>query len=95
MPLSLLTLESTVSRQADILAAPVGDEIVLASIDAGLFCGLDEIGADLWRRLSQPCTVAALAAAMAEAYDGAPDEIAEDVVAALGRLHEAGFVTVT
>jgi len=91
---SSLTLDSVVRQSPDILSAGIGDEIVLASVAVGVFCGMDEVGADLWRRIAEPCKVADLAASLAEAYDGPKEDIAADVVATLKRLFDEGFVIV-
>jgi hypothetical protein len=94
MPSSSLTIDSVVSQKADVLSAAIGDEIVLASVPAGMFCGMDDIGADLWARIATPRKVRDLVAALATSYDGQAEQISEDVLATLKRLHDQGFVDI-
>ncbi|MBF0375281.1 MAG: PqqD family protein, partial [Alphaproteobacteria bacterium] len=58
------------------------------SVDRGVYCGLDAIGSDIWRRLEQPIRVDALCADLARDYDAPDETIAADVLALLARLLE-------
>ncbi|HEY0836221.1 MAG TPA: PqqD family protein [Azospirillum sp.] len=81
-----------VHRVANVLSAEVDGEAVLMSIEKGFYFGLDDIGSDVWRRLEEPVGVAALAAALAEDYDGDPAVIEHDVLALLSDMAANGLV---
>lgn len=81
-----------VHRVADVLSAEVDGEAVLMSIEKGLYFGLDEIGSDVWRRLETPVEIAALAASLAEDYDGDSTVIENDLIALLSDMAANGLV---
>ncbi|HYH21262.1 MAG TPA: PqqD family peptide modification chaperone [Azospirillum sp.] len=89
-----LDRSARVQRVADVLSAEVDGEAVLMSIEKGFYFGLDDIGSDVWRRLEEPVGVAALAAALAEDYDGDPAVIEHDVIALLTDMAANGLVEV-
>lgn len=77
---------TVISRSPSVLAAEVEGEIVMMSIERGSYFGLDDIGSDVWKRIEQPCTFAALIDGLAAAYDADRATIAADVRALLDRM---------
>jgi hypothetical protein len=75
-----------ISRSPSVLTAEVDGEIVMMSIERGRYFGLDDIGSDIWKRLEQPCSFAALVDRLAADYDADRATIAADVEALLGRM---------
>lgn len=90
-----LTRQSVVRWRGAPLSADVDNETVLMSIDSGRYYGLDEVGGDVWRRLTTPTSVGAVCQALGEDYDGDPAQIEHDVIALLIRLREEGLIEVT
>src|ERR1700724_865265 len=75
-----------ISRSSSVLTAEVDGEIVMMSIEQGRYFGLDDIGSDIWKRIEQPCSFAALIDRLAADYDADRATIAADVQAMLGRM---------
>jgi Coenzyme PQQ synthesis protein D (PqqD) len=75
-----------ISRSPSVLAAEVGGEIVMMSIERGSYFGLDAIGSDIWNRIEPPCSFAALIDGLAAEYDGDRATIATDVRLLLDRM---------
>jgi hypothetical protein len=75
-----------ISRSPSVLTAEVDGEIVMMSIEQGRYFGLDDIGSDIWKRIEQPCSFAALIDRLAADYDADRATIAADVQAMLGRM---------
>ncbi|HYD69826.1 PqqD family protein [Azospirillum sp.] len=90
----ILDRSARVQRVTDVLSAEVDGEAVLMSIEKGCYFGLDDIGSDVWRRLEEPVGIAALAASLADDYDGDPAVIERDVIALLSDMAANGLVTV-
>lgn len=89
-----ITASSTVARIPHALFAEVDDEVLIMNTEAGLYHGLNDIGADVWRRLTEPVKVADLCSELAAKYDGAPDDIERDVLGLLGQLDKRGLIEV-
>lgn len=65
-----MNISSKVRRCAKVLEAEVDGEIVVMSAVSGGYCGLDDIGTEVWRRLAQPAAVGELCVALADIFDG-------------------------
>jgi hypothetical protein len=81
-----------ISRSPSVLAAEVDGEIVMMSIEQGRYFGLDDIGSDIWKRIEQPCSFAALVDGLVADYDAERGTIAADVTALLARMAEQDVV---
>jgi len=94
MPASL-SLSSTVQWSNDQIAATVDREVVILSVERGSYYGLDEIGSEIWEKMSNPVRVDALCDLLAANYDAERGTIERDVLALLERLVAEGLVSVT
>lgn len=88
-----ITTRSIVSRKSGILNADVGDEVVLMSVDAGQYYGLDDIASKVWHRLAESTCVADLVRDLSTAYEGDPTVIETDVLRLLETLGEMELIT--
>jgi hypothetical protein len=86
-------LNATLSRNADILHAPVGtEEAVMMSIDAGKYYGVNAVGARLWELLETPKTIAQLCAQICEEFDVDAQTCETEVLKFIGELIDNGIV---
>jgi hypothetical protein len=61
---------TTLSRNSDILHAPVGSEdAVMMSVEVGKYYGVNAVGARIWELLETPKTIAQLCAQICEEFD--------------------------
>ncbi len=90
-----ITLESVVQRSSDILASPVDDELVMMSLERGMYYSLDTIGADIWERLAQPVAVAALCSQLMQKYAVDRATCETDVLAVLNEMATNGLLAET
>jgi hypothetical protein len=65
-----ITLETTLSRNLDILHASVGtEEAVMMSVEAGRYYGLNAVASRIWELLETPMTVAQLCGRLCEEFE--------------------------
>ena len=65
-----ITLDTKLSRNSDILYAPVNtEEAVMMSVGAGKYYGLNAVAARIWELLEQPMTLAQLCAQLCEEFE--------------------------
>lgn len=83
-----ITRASVVQRRNGALAADVGGELVLMSVERGKYYGLDAVSTDVWGRLERPITVGELCDALICDYLGETSQIERDVISLLERLAE-------
>jgi hypothetical protein len=93
--LAPLSLSSTVQWSNDQIAATVDREVVILSVERGSYYGLDEIGSEIWEKISNPVRVDALCDFLASKYDADRGTIEQDVLALLERLAAEGLVSIT
>jgi len=87
-----LTPASVLMRSDEPMAAEVGGEIVLMSVEQGLYFGLDPVAADIWRRMADPIAIGTLCAQLSEAYAGDAATIEADTLTLLSALHARGLI---
>lgn len=54
----MLSIDSIVQRNSDIIAAEADKDLVMVSITDGLYYGVSDVGRDIWEALEQPKRVA-------------------------------------
>lgn len=89
-----ITLDSIVVQAATIASAQVGEEIVMLHLDKNAYYDTDAIGAEIWRRLSQPVLVRDLRDALLELYDVDVQTCEADVFAFLNEACQEGVIRV-
>jgi hypothetical protein len=67
------------SRNPLIITSEVDGDVVMMSIEKGLYFGLDEIGSDIWQRLESPRSFEELVDGLATSYAGDRFQIAQDL----------------
>lgn len=81
-----ITLQTTVQRRRNALAADVGGEVVVMSVEHSEYHGLDSVASDVWRRIASPIVVADLCEALTRNYLGERSRIEREVIELLEKL---------
>ena len=89
-----LSLSSTIRRNPDLLHATAGDDILMMSVEAGAYYGLEEVGARIWRLIADPITVQQMCACLTVEYDVASEVCEADVLGFLAHLAEHHIIDV-
>jgi hypothetical protein len=85
-----ITLGNIVRVHPDVVWREIDGEIVLLNVVTGLYYGLDEAGAAIWRLVVQaPTTLQAVYDGLLGQFDGDPAAIERDVVQLAGQLADA------
>ena len=77
---------------ADVLEAPLDDELVLLEPAAGTYFGVNESGTAIWRALRRGCSAADAAAELSAHFDVDAGRARADVDRFVGRLQSAGLI---
>lgn len=80
---------------SETLHSKIDDEVILMSIEADSYFGLDPIASRIWELLEQPKTLDELVALLMEEYEVDASTCTEDVRALLGDLQDKGLVVQT
>ena len=94
--MSKASLESTSSvvRVKEILSAEVGNEVVLMSIEKGVYFGLNPVGARVWSLLDEFIAVQEVFATIVEEFEVTLEQCQEEVLQLLKDMREQGLIRI-
>lgn len=75
-----------VRKRGDWLAAKVDSEVLMMSVENGLYMGLSDVGARIWELIEAPRDTESLCAELEREFDVAPGVCREEVAAFLDQL---------
>jgi hypothetical protein len=75
------------------MSAETGDGVVMLSIEAGKYFGLNDTGRAIWARMETPVTLAALCASIQQEFDVDADRAQTAVLAFVSRLIDEKIAT--
>jgi hypothetical protein len=88
-----IALETMLSRDSEILHAAVNtDELVMLSISASRYYGLNSVAARIWELLETPMTVAQICARLCEEFEVDVQECQTAVLKFANELVDNGVV---
>jgi hypothetical protein len=90
----MITPDTLLERNPDMVTAPLGNELAMMDVDTGTYFVLDDIAAFIWERLSEKTTLRALLDALQQQYDVAPERCESDVLPFLLKLHAKQLVRI-
>lgn len=91
-----IDLTSKVVRLAEVMSAPVDEDIVILNMAKNNYVSLDNIGRRLWEMLESPVLVSVICDRLVDEFAGERRQIEADVLSFLQDLETEGLVnTVT
>ena len=90
-----LTSDAILRTSTDAVSCELDCEVTILNVRSGEYYGLDEVGASVWRMMSQPRTVRELIKEMTSEYDVGPAQCESDLISLIGKLAEYGLVEIS
>jgi hypothetical protein len=90
----LVSGDSTVVAAKDQVSSDLGGEVAILDLKAGVYYGLDAVGARIWSLIQEPITVNEIRDILLEEYEVEPERCEHDLLALLRRLADEGLVEV-
>ena len=82
----IVECHSIVARGEDLLVSEVDGDVVMMSVEQGVYSGLNTIGSAIWRLLEHPKCVSDLCDRLMERYDVDRHRCEQDVIGFLNDL---------
>jgi len=82
-----------ITRKDSWLAAKVGDEMVMMSVDSGLYLGLNDVGARVWDLIETPHDLNQICTILSAEFDTTPDACRPEIETFLADLEKRGAVS--
>lgn len=89
-----ITLNSIVYHDPDMVTAPMDDELVMFSLDRGMYYGLDNIASQIWARIAEPILVSDLCMSLLQDFEVEPDVCQKDTLELLNWLYQQKLVKI-
>jgi hypothetical protein len=86
--------DSTVVAAKDQVSSDLGGEVAILDLKAGVYYGLDAVGARIWSLIQEPRTVNEIRDILLEEYEVEPERCERDLLTLLRRLADEGLVEV-
>ena len=90
----MITMETIVAQDREPVAATVDDEVVMLSIRAGAYFGLNGVGSEIWNLLREPQRVGDLCRVLTALYEVDEPTLRDDVLRFLRDLHGRGLLRI-
>lgn len=85
---------SIVVAAKDQASSDLGGEVAILDLKAGVYYGLDAVGARIWSLIQEPRTVNEIRNILLEEYEVEPERCERDLLVLLQRLATEGLVEV-
>lgn len=82
-----------VAIPSEVLINQVADESVLLNLDGGRYFGLDNVGTDMWKALTNCPTVQAAYERLLAEFEVEPAMLRQDLAMLIGQLIEQRLIT--
>lgn len=89
----MLKLSTKLKRSDEVIASKMDDEVVMMSVEQGMYFGLDPIAADIWDVLESKKTVKEIIEAMVKKYDVDKATCKKDVLQFLRQMQKNNLVS--
>lgn len=90
--MSILPRFSAIRATADQVSCDLAGEAVILHLESGVYYGLNEVGAAIWRRVQEPTGIGSLREALLAEYDVEPDRCDRDLLLLLQDLAACGLI---
>jgi hypothetical protein len=84
-------LNGSLVASESVVAAELDDEMVLLNVETGIYFGLDELGARIWRLLAAGADIDEMLDELLAEYDVAPEVLHADLVQFFDLLVQKGL----
>jgi hypothetical protein len=85
---------STVVATRDQVSSDLKGEVAILDLKAGVYYGLDDVGARIWHLLQEPKTVDQIRDVLLQEYEVEADRCERDLLTLLQRLADEGLIEV-
>jgi hypothetical protein len=90
-----VSLDSVVVAAKDQASCRLEDEIAIVQLKAGVYYGLDPVGARIWELIATPRSVRAVRDALLAEYEVEADRCEGDLLLLFQAMRDAGLVEVS
>lgn len=83
-----------VRNDKKFITSPIGDEIVMMSMESGNYIGINEVGAVIWNKLEKPATIKEVIEYLLSIYDITEEACTEKTIKHIADMAEQEMVLI-
>jgi hypothetical protein len=89
-----VSIRSSVVASGDQVSSNLGGEVAILDVEAGMYYGLDEVGARVWTLIQSPKTVDEVLQVLLDEYEVEPGRCEQDLISLLQSMADEGLIEV-
>ncbi|MEA3440908.1 MAG: PqqD family peptide modification chaperone [Chloroflexota bacterium] len=89
-----ITLKSIIHHDPEIISAPIENELVMFSLERGMYYGMDDIAGHIWQRLEQPTSVSDLCEGLLNDFDVDRETCQHETLELLNWLYQQDLIKI-
>ena len=90
----VISLDSVVVATKDQVSADLSGEAAILNLTSGIYYGLNEVGASIWKLIQEPKIVREIKETIVHEFDVDPDRCEADVMVLLNELLSRGLIEI-
>ncbi len=90
-----LTSGTTVAIHPDILATPMGEDLVMLNVETGTYFGLENVAKRIWQLIESPTTIGTVVETICNEFEVDEETCEKDVIRFITGARNAKLITVT
>jgi len=90
-----ITADSIARIANEVVSCDLDGEAAILNVRTGVYYGLDEVGASVWRIMREPRTLAEIIKRITSEYDVDPPQCENDLISLLSELAKHGLVEIS
>jgi hypothetical protein len=94
MAKGLISINSRIVVSQDQVSCDLSGEAAILNLKAGVYYGLNTVGASIWKLIQEPRSVKEIQDAILEEYEVDPDQCEVDVMELLQELSTNGLIEI-
>jgi hypothetical protein len=87
-----IEMSTIVKQSKEQVSCSLNEEVAILNLKSTLYFGLDEVGAYIWRAMSEPRSVSELCRQILDHFEIDEPHCHADVLEFLGKLEETGLI---
>ncbi|BAZ11054.1 hypothetical protein NIES4071_28790 [Calothrix sp. NIES-4071] len=85
---------SVIVASSEQISSDLGEEAVILNLKSGVYHGLNEVGASIWKLIQEPLTIKEIEHKLLEEYNVEPEQCQSDLIALLSDLLAAELIVI-
>lgn len=86
---------SVIVASSEQISSDLGEEAVILNLKTGVYHGLNEVGASIWKLIQEPKTIKEIEQKLLEEYDVEPELCQSDLITLLEDLLAAELIVIS